>query len=446
MGKLNSANLKKAIYYFKRNGLLNTLYAVGERLGSKEKYTYREPSEGELTAQRQRQWEQELLISIVSPAYRTPVNFLKEMIGSVQAQTYPSWELVIADASEDDSVRRIVSAVEDERIRYISLERNEGIADNTNRGILAATGDYIALLDHDDVLTPNALYEMADRIEEAKKSGRQIKLLYSDEDKCNQDKTVYYEPHRKEKFNLDLLLSNNYICHFMVMESKMMKELLLRSEYNGAQDYDLVLRASSGLMNSPGEIVHVDKVLYHWRCHQNSTAENPASKQYAYEAGRRALQSFADDKGWNAKAVHLKHLGFYELRYQPDILSNRTDVGAVGGCIVRGGRISGGAYNSRGGVLWKGISRHASGYMHRAVLTQDAFAVDLRLIQVRKECRTMFEQVTGCPYVTIPDSDTFDGSLLPPQADIDRLSMAFGRALRKAGYRVLWYPSWKKEV
>lgn len=448
MGRLNLANWKKAIYYLHRNGLKNTVYAAAERLeGRGEDYCYKEPGAKELEAQRHREWKKRPVFSILVPAYRTPIKYLEELLESVERQTYTSWELVIADATEDDSVERAVRLWEDGRrplkdggrLKYHRLEQNGGISENSNQALKLVGGDYVGLLDHDDVLTPDALYRMAEAIEEAP-GGLSPLLLYSDEDKCNQDRTGYYEPHFKTDFNLDLLLSNNYICHFLVMERELIRTLGFRGEYNGAQDYDLVLRAVSRILKEEGRILHVPAVLYHWRCHSASTAENPQSKQYAYEAGRRALQDMADRMGWRAEAVHLKHLGYYRLCYDPELLSVRRDVGAVGGRLLCGGRLRAGAYTREGELMYEGLKKGYSGYMHRGALLQDVDAVDIRLMRLSPQCCGLFEQLAGVPYVT--SEGYFDWRTLPGGTDTRALSLKLGSELRKAGYRVCWDPDW----
>lgn len=463
MGKWSKANLKKAIYYLKRNGLCNTWYAVRERLEKSESdsYQYEAPAKEELALQRTASLSFQGTISILVPTYRTAAPYLREMIASVQEQTYPHWELILADATEDDSVEKIVRQYADERICYTRLEENAGISENTNAALTLASGDYIGLLDHDDVLTPDALYEVAARISEAEKQGCGPGLLYSDEDKCNGDRSRYYEPNRKEDFNLDLLLTNNYICHFLVMESGLMKELGLRKEYDGAQDYDLVLRAAaklsepgrrlpesgSGLQGCPHSmIIHIPKVLYHWRCHEASTASNPMSKQYAYTAGRRALQDFADRRGWKAKACDLKHVGFYALEYTEDLFASREDIGAVGGKVLFHKKIVGGRYTADGRLMYAGLHRAYSGYLNRAALGQDAEAVDLRCIRVRRECFSLFQEIIGVPYTVKPGTDFFDTDVLPPDTDVINLSLRLGQALREAGYRILWQPSLSVEI
>lgn len=460
MSRINRAGVKKTLYYLRRNGLKNTCYAIGEQLarGSRESYQWVPPGEEELARQRMacRVSEPVVTISIVVPCYRTAQDHLLEMIESVRHQTYPLWELILADATEDDSVEKVVGTVVDgdARIRYIRLSENRGIAENTNRGIEAATGDYVGLLDHDDLLTQDALYEMAMAIESGKKAGMIPKLLYSDEDKCSGDGRQYYDPNLKEDFNLDLLLSNNYICHFMIVERALIRALLLRGEYDGAQDYDLVLRAAARLTGQQrigqqsveqqpgqeGSIVHVPKVLYHWRCHSSSTAENPQSKLYAYEAGRRAVQNYADEKGWDVSVVDTPHLGFYRLEYAGDPFEIRGDVGAIGGPLYRKKKLCGGRLAADGSVFYAGLRRGYSGYLHRASLSQDAEAVDIRNICIRRELHELFRETVGVPWQTVPGEDIFDVSALPEDTDYAAVSLALGRALRRAGYRVLYLP------
>lgn len=470
MGKINAANMKKTYYYLKRNGLKASWYAAMERLQERNTagYCFQAPSEETLRRQREQGKEFSAAFSIVVPAYRTKETYFREMADSLLEQSYPKWELIIADATEDDSVERVARTYGDERIRYIRLPANEGIAENTNQALQYISMEYAGLLDHDDVLTPDALFEMAAQIEERKKAGIKVQMLYSDEDKCDGERTTYYEPHYKEDFNLDLLLSNNYICHFLVLESSLIKSLKFGKEYDGAQDFDLVLRAAESILKSGAgaaetalqcgtrasestvavcgsaarQIVHIPKVLYHWRCHEASTAQNPQSKAYAYRAGKRAVQAFADRQGWKAQASDLPHLGFYALRYQDGVLAARRDVGAVGGKLLKKGRIAGGRYLADGTLLYEGLPASYSGYLHRAALQQDADAVDIRLIEVRRECRKLFEQVTGVPYQTLPGQEVFDASTLPEDMDYQAVSIAFGKALREAGYRILWTPAW----
>ena len=192
MSKINIANLKKTIYYLKRNGLRDTYLAALERLRKKEEYTYEPLSEEQLAEQKERSAElPDILFSILVPVYNTPEAYLKRMIESVLAQTYGNFELILADAGTDAHIKEIVSTYQDERIRYIRLQKNAGISANTNEALAHARGMYTGLLDHDDILTPDALYENIKAISEAKKKGIYVRLLYSDEDKCNEEETAY---------------------------------------------------------------------------------------------------------------------------------------------------------------------------------------------------------------------------------------------------------------
>ncbi len=346
----------KTISYLKRNGLQSTVLAVRERLSRlrTEKYVYEAPTEEELQKQREYQFEKEITFSVVVPVYHTPIDFYKEMIPSVLDQTYPKFELILADAGKQEELRQIAESFQDSRIKYVELEKNIGIAENTNQALLHATGDYVALLDHDDVYTKDALFEMARCIEEAGKRGVELGMVYSDEDKCDETGTIFYEPNRKPAFDLELLMTNNYICHLLVMKTELMKKLQFRPEFDGAQDHDLVLRGAGSLLYGYGEkklleqpildrnrmpIGNVPKVLYHWRCHLASTAANPESKLYAYDAGTRAIKDFVDKMGWKADTHMMSHVGFTRVEYQGDLFTLRPEIAAVGGrSSDRGGR------------------------------------------------------------------------------------------------------------
>lgn len=385
-------NIAKTIHYLKRNGLIDTWYAVRERTDRRHMdelsrfmldYRGREAlTEKEISAQKMHVFEREYSFSIVVPAYETKEVYLKELIDSVLSQTYKKWQLVIADASPSDRVERVVKTYQDKRICYARLKENRGISANTNEALTFATGDYVGLLDHDDVLTQDALYEVMLALQET-----EYAFLYTDEDKTDSLMEHYYEPHIKTKFNLDLFLSNNYICHFLVMKREMISTLGFREEMDGAQDYDLVLRAVRRLIEEEvaqngqeamtflhamfrEKIGHVPKILYHWRCHEASTAANPESKRYAYEAGLRALSDFIEAMHWDAGAVHSRHLGFYHIVYHKPIWEVRPDVAAVGGNVIKRGIVARSVV-LEGRELFRGLHHKYSGYMHRAAMYMD---------------------------------------------------------------------------
>ncbi|MCS6851286.1 MAG: glycosyltransferase family 2 protein [Gemmataceae bacterium] len=250
-------------------------------------------------------------ISIVVPIYNTPARFLRDMVRSVQAQTYPHWELCLADGGSQASwikpmLRRWARG--DRRIKVRFLDQNLGISGNSNAALALATGDFVAFLDHDDILAPFALYEVAQAIEREPTAD----VIYSDEDKIDHSGRMRFTPHFKPDWSPDFLRSYNYICHLLVVRRRLVCELGgLRSEYDGAQDYDLVLRATE----QARAIVHIPKVLYHWRAHPESVAHDPAAKMFAYEAGRQALVEHLKRLGLSGSVRHGAHLGLYQVSY-----------------------------------------------------------------------------------------------------------------------------------
>ncbi len=420
-----TANLKKTYYYFKKNGIVDTYYALRERLYARTSplymagYDYVPVAEEELQKQREAVFDNAMKFSILVPMYETKPEFARVMIDSVLAQTYANWELILADASKTDVVRDVVvEYTSDSRICYVRIKENKGISENTNEALHHATGDYIGLLDHDDLLTPDALYEMAITIQNAKNEGKEVAFVYSDEDKCDTEAQKYYEPHIKSGFNMDLLFSNNYICHFLVMKTELMKRVGFRKEYDGAQDFDLVLRAF--LQKEPlEEILHVNKVLYHWRCHESSTAANPQSKLYAYEAGKCAVESaleiylgamHAGNITTNdgllyvndipVRVVHTKHNGFYRVEYgkgtAEDIFKVRKDVGIVTGPVIKNNKITSGFYGKDGICPYIGLPAKFSGYVHRMALQQNCEWADAAYAVVRPELAKEIVKRNNC--------------------------------------------------
>lgn len=270
------------------------------------------PSREELERQRNATWETMPLFSVIVPLYRTPERFLREMLESVTEQTYAGWELCLSDGAGDvaeTETERIVKEYQKQysNIYYVRSDAPLQIAENTNLAMTLAKGEYLVFMDHDDTLTPDALYEMARAVCEAKPD-----LLYSDEDKLDMKTGRYFMPHFKPDFNIDLLRSVNYICHLCVIKKELADRLGgLRPEINGAQDYDYVLRATE----QTERIHHIPKVLYHWRSHENSTAENPESKRYAFEAGKRAIMEHYERLGLPAVAEDGISPGIYRTGY-----------------------------------------------------------------------------------------------------------------------------------
>ncbi|SEP75288.1 Glycosyltransferase, GT2 family [Lachnospiraceae bacterium RM5] len=262
----------------------------------------------ELEMQSMVKFEYEPLISIAIPLYKTDKTFLDDLLDSILGQSYKNFELCLADASDTDELKGYIEEkYPDERIIYKKLESNAGISENTNEALDMTHGDYIMFSDHDDVLCKNALYEMVKAINK----DRTIDALYTDEDKINFKNDKYFEPHFKPDFSIDLLTAVNYICHiFMVRRDLYEKVGNLNKDFDGAQDYDFVLRCCEQAKN----IHHIPMILYHWRCHEKSTAANPKSKMYAFEAGKRAIDAHYKRVGIDGEAEITKNYGIYRSR------------------------------------------------------------------------------------------------------------------------------------
>lgn len=258
-----------------------------------------------LRRQKHAAFAQKPLISIVIPLYCTPLPYLKELLESVRRQSYENWQLCLADGSPDDKVKEFIEKHygREKRIVYRKLEENGGISVNTNEAVALAAGEYLMLCDHDDTLEPDALYEIVKAIND---TGADV--LYTDEDKVSMDGRHYFDPNFKPDFNLFRLRENNYICHIFVVKKSLTDETgLLRSEFDGAQDFDFILRCCEKAQ----KITHIPKVLYHWRCHMDSTAADPSIKAYAYEAGRKAVREHYQRLGIDAKVEMTERPGWY---------------------------------------------------------------------------------------------------------------------------------------
>ncbi|MBF1002333.1 MAG: glycosyltransferase [Lachnospiraceae bacterium] len=257
------------------------------------------PDAEEREAQRREVFANPVTISILTPLYNTPERFLRDMIESVVQQTYANWQLCLADGSDKAHayVEQVVKeyADADARIVYQRLEQNLGISGNTNACLSLAEGSYIGLLDHDDILHPEVLYDYVKVINE-----EGADYLYCDETTFSGNSIDHMlTMHFKPDYAIDNLRANNYICHFSVFHRDLLQgEELFRSKFDGSQDHDMILR----LTDRAKKIVHVPKLLYYWRSHAGSTAQDIGAKSYAIEAARGAV------------ADHLRRHGFRHFK------------------------------------------------------------------------------------------------------------------------------------
>jgi GT2 family glycosyltransferase len=306
----------KVIMSLRTFGLRATLGRIKRRLvGSRPKQldTGFVLDDEDRRRQTERVFARQISFSILVPLYNTPVAYLREMIASVCNQTYQDWQLCLADASEGVAARQVQAicqqyAAKDSRISYRKLAANEGIAANTNRALELATGDYLALLDHDDVLHPSALYEVAGAICE-----QGADMIYTDEITFTVDPRKGYNAHFKPDFSPDTLHSYNYITHLTVFSRELQAKVgELRSEFDGSQDYDLILRLSEQAQ----KIVHIPRILYYWRAHPQSVAAGVEAKTYAVDAAKRAIAAHLERIGLRGKVLDATIPTVYRVEYE----------------------------------------------------------------------------------------------------------------------------------
>lgn len=304
--------------YLKENGIKETVYKI--LFGMQEEFDYdawfrrNRILDEELERQKKIVFPYAPKISILVPTFNTPKDLLIEMIESVRNQSYANWQLCIADGSDQDETKNIIKEYvsKDNRIVVSWLDKNYGISGNTNKALELADGEYTALFDHDDVLELNALYEVVSSLQDVHHD-----IVYTDEDKLNGKTLQYEDPNFKSDYNEDLLLSHNYITHFFVVKTNILREVGgFNSEYDGAQDYDVILKC----VEKTNDIHHIAKILYHWRMHEGSTALNPESKMYCYIAGEKAIQHHLDRIGVKTKVEMRKkpYWGLYHVEYLLD--------------------------------------------------------------------------------------------------------------------------------
>ena len=315
-------------------------YKKRERIAMKQHGTASFPDEEERKRQESAVFDNMVKISILVPLYNTPEDFLKEMLNSVLWQTYKNWELCLADGSDDahsyvGEICREYSS-KDKRIVYKKLEKNEGISGNTNACFKMATGDYIGLFDHDDILHPSVLYEYVKAINE-----QGADYLYCDETTFKDgsiDKMITL--HFKPDYAIDNLRANNYICHFSCFKKDLLEGMeLFRKQFDGSQDHDMILR----LTDKAEKVVHIPKLLYYWRSHAGSVASDISAKSYAIEAARGAVADHLRKHGYehfkitSTRAFETIFKISYEIIGTPKIsivIANRDHVEDLRRCIT----------------------------------------------------------------------------------------------------------------
>lgn len=288
---INAKNIKKAITYVKRNGVSKLVHRLryGSYIAQSDYQTWlfaQRVTKKNLETQSKTKFAYSPKISILVATFNTKEEYLKEMIDTVVNQSYSNWELCIADGSTNDFVEKYVYEhypSYGDKIKFQKLDQNYGISGNTNRAFEMATGDYITVYDHDDTLELDCFYEIVKALQEYR-----YDVLYTDEDKFDDSTKMYNDPNLKPDFSEDLLRSHNYITHLFIVNKKIVDEVgYYNSEFDGSQDYDYIFRC----VEKANAVYHIPRILYHWRMHPESTAQNPENKMYCYDAGKRAIEA-----------------------------------------------------------------------------------------------------------------------------------------------------------
>jgi GT2 family glycosyltransferase len=333
--------LCKGLKFLKKNGIKYTWQKIKQKLRNRNAYNEYVKVNSLTEIQREveinTKFEKNIKFSIVVPLYNTPEKFLREMINSCIEQTYSNWELCLADGSdrEHEYVKNIVMdySKSDSRIKYKKLVENLGISENTNECIKMASGEYIGLFDHDDLLHPSVLYEYMKVICE-----KDADFIYCDELTFEESLEKVITLHFKPDYAIDNLRANNYICHFSVFKSDLLKKVgMFRKEFDGSQDHDMILRLTDAAKN----IVHIPRILYYWRSHPNSVASDINSKSYAIDAGKNAVIDHLKRHSLNAtvessKAFPTIYKLTYEIKEKPlisIIIPNKDCVDILSKCI-----------------------------------------------------------------------------------------------------------------
>ena len=314
---INKKNLQKGLAYLKKNGVKKLMYRLryGTYVGESDYESWlfaQRVNEKTLNVQRNTRFSYNPKISILVATFNTKEEYLKEMIDTVVNQSYSNWELCIADGSTNDFVEKYVqdhySSYRD-KIKLQKLDQNYGISGNTNKAFEMVTGDYITVYDHDDTLELDCFYEIVKALQEYR-----YDVLYTDEDKFDDSTKMYNDPNLKPDFSEDLLRSHNYITHLFIVNKKIVDEVgYYNSEFDGSQDYDYIFRC----VEKANAVYHIPRILYHWRMHPESTAQNPESKLYCYDAGKRAIEAHYKRVGVEARVELMPKplYGFYHTTY-----------------------------------------------------------------------------------------------------------------------------------
>ena len=425
-----SARAGRSVYRGARAGV-NKL----KNLTRQKAYRYEEPAPGTVFSQRA-QYERlhqgespsevfsgdiELRRAAKVPAFTVimavseprPDRFEDSMI-SVLSQTWAGFEFIVADCGMKSALGNVLADYDDDRIRHFRMQGMANVSDALNSAALHAAGDYIVFLDYGDLLATDALFETALTI-----MATGAEILYSDEDCCDSAMRKFSAPYIKPDFNKDYLFASPYITHMLVIRRELFLALRFRSRFDGARDYDLILRApKSG-------ICHIPRVLYHVR-------RLPERKSASGDA-RAALENYFSVRGLRARVTQEGSSAFLHVDYLPDIFTVRKEIGVIGGKVLdRRRRIIGGMMDEDGSVAFEGLDELDQGHQRGAVTARNADAVDARCMRIRPELYGLYQEVFGSSYNMPMRGRAYE---------IREKSLQFCERVRAKGYLILWDPA-----
>lgn len=425
-----AARAGRSVYRGARTGL-NKL----KNLSRQKAYRYEEPAPGTVFSQRA-QYERlhqgespsevfasdiEMRRAVKAPTFTVitavsnprPDRFEDSMI-SVLSQTWAGFEFIVADCGMKSTAANVLADYDDDRIRHFRLQGATSESDALNSAALHASGDYIVFLDYGDLLTVDALFEAALTIMTAN-----AEILYSDEDCCDSAARKFSAPYFKPDFNKDYLFASPYITHMLVIRRELFLAMRFRSRFDGAREYDLILRApKSG-------ICHIPRILYHVRKFPEKK-NNPG-------AVRTALEDYFRVRGLRTRVSQAGSGLFMNVEYMPDIFTARKEIGVIGGKVLdRRHRIIGGMMDDKGNVAFEGLDELEQGRQREAVTVRNADAVDARCMRVRPELYGLYQEVFG---------STYHEPMRGRAYEIRERSLQFCERVRAKGYLILWDPA-----
>ncbi|MDO5456200.1 MAG: glycosyltransferase [Eubacteriales bacterium] len=366
--------------------------------------------------------------SVIVTTYEPVIRYFEKTVISILSQTFGGYELIVADTSMSTAVRDALERYRDKRIRYYSVPGNRGDASLINDAAHLADGDYVCTVDCGDLLTKDALYEVFLAIMRTK-----AEILYTDEDMCDSQGKRFEQPYYKPDFNKDYLLATNYTKHLLVMRRELFLALRMRDAFDGALTYDLMLRAPKS------EVCHVPHILYHVS-NASSEAKKAGREQDAdISAGKAALEDYLRIRDIRATVRYSSRRGIYRIDYEPSIFACRSDVGVLGGRVLsRTHKVIGGMIDIKGQTVYEGWDEAEGGPRNLALTVQDAYAVDVRCMQVRSELRSLYASIFGFPYAGSRARAAQDPQELQ---ELRKKSIIFCRTVRGMGYLIVWDPS-----